>query len=950
MSNRKTIKGHFVNERYDKAFSTLSKLLDRDGIEYHIDWIVAQKFPKNPTFWKRGFGMQYFEGILKSNQLSTFLDFYFQQSTISVRPPRSNSTTSTYPYMDIPFLTKVSESHLDLLMDAVRTNQAFLKRNHLESLDFLQYHPSQEAKDFYRTIKYLYITNAREKKRLHQYDKDINSYSIDDLIIHFALFLEKKKWASANNIEALNDGFQPQLHPYISGFVNVLKRRKSRNIATIKDEETFLKRLITIINEKIEKNPSYERLDLIFQKYGEYQRFYHSVLASFSYDDNYEAIWRKDKMLVVKPKELNKHHNYEKNGYKYQYWLNYHLWQGRSLLEDYVKEGFVKIIGNDEQHRTMNETAQFSTIAYSNMLKEYSIGSKIKNGKNYFNPYLSLKIAELYGANLKARYLQPMLELSQNSTQSYLLNILQVLITVGKNKGALGLPIRWDNYHELQEKTYHAIQNGNIMDYKSSNPWEKPSEEELDNALDAIILDISNTRNIPYDLYESPILKIGNICYTFSTLLGDGNVFHLMNSLLYKKNNKNKQYNSSRTNDINQEIKKVAAQVENWFSTIGYQAISELEFKNKDYEGDMDCLALKDDTLFIIELKSTYNRTTLRAAHDYKKTLHKAGKQLKKIENYIKDYYEEFKTTLNGIIDLPEDYKALKLYPIVVSTTFEHDYKLFNNYKKISLFELKIILEDSKSALLLARANDMEWMQKKYLLNEINISGQGFQSNDYAEIIKDLVKDSSNHSFYQIGQKYAPAQIIEAIEKDKVWDFLDDKDYSEINAQNVSYQLMEKGSNFKEHHKLYQLALHAYHDLSDYHAALRYIEKALAIIELDIYYELQGNAYGCLRNTISSISSLQKAYKLNPQNSVVCTNLASSYAEFGDSKNAFMYFEKAIQLDRSNHHAYFNRGLLYLQIGYLDFAKRDFTTTIRINPSVALKIKAVLRGDVIKDF
>ncbi|MCB9052392.1 MAG: hypothetical protein H6556_23400 [Lewinellaceae bacterium] len=140
---------------------------------------------------------------------------------------------------------------------------------------------------------------------------------------------------------------------------------------------------------------------------------------------------------------------------------------------------------------------------------------------------------------------------------------------------------------------------------------------------------------------------------------------------------------------------------------------------------DIDLLAIKENHLFVMQLKMTYPRATLREAWKHRKDkLAEGGEQVKSSIDYLAKYWPEFRAKLN----IQKDWAELKVTPLVVSTSFEYDRDLFSGFLKISQFELERYLENDAFLLSaghedLLENNSLE-IEFKFYRDEEKLSGQ----------------------------------------------------------------------------------------------------------------------------------------------------------------------------------------------------------------------------------
>ena len=103
--------------------------------------------------------------------------------------------------------------------------------------------------------------------------------------------------------------------------------------------------------------------------------------------------------------------------------------------------------------------------------------------------------------------------------------------------------------------------------------------------------------------------------------------------------------------------------------------------------GDIDVICSKDGHLFVLELKSTYIRTSMQESWIYKtKVLRKAGHQLSKRVKAIKDNV----LSDESFIEIFGQTKHIHSW--IIDTSFDFDHEYFDGSLKVSSFELMYAL------------------------------------------------------------------------------------------------------------------------------------------------------------------------------------------------------------------------------------------------------------------
>ncbi|SEA17278.1 hypothetical protein SAMN05660420_01473 [Desulfuromusa kysingii] len=153
----------------------------------------------------------------------------------------------------------------------------------------------------------------------------------------------------------------------------------------------------------------------------------------------------------------------------------------------------------------------------------------------------------------------------------------------------------------------------------------------------------------------------------------------LFNAIVRQNRHGNKEYSTFQENKI-AEIFKLG----------GWKAISSKKLRGKYGRlSEIDVLAYKDGILFLIETKLTYFRTSIKEIHDHLPQLEKAGNQIERAMTALEMNYSK----VCDWFDIDETYNQLRIVPLIVSSSFEYDHHFFNGFRKVSLFELQLLLQ-----------------------------------------------------------------------------------------------------------------------------------------------------------------------------------------------------------------------------------------------------------------
>ncbi|MCK4258137.1 MAG: hypothetical protein KAX49_04120 [Halanaerobiales bacterium] len=222
-------------------------------------------------------------------------------------------------------------------------------------------------------------------------------------------------------------------------------------------------------------------------------------------------------------------------------------------------------------------------------------------------------------------------------------------------------------------------------------------------------------------------------------------------------------------------------QIAELFQKAGFNAIPSYEYSFKIgdeiKDGEIDVLAYKDQTLFVIQLKTTHARANVRDIFNHVEyALKKAGDQLSRDTIYLdaEEHFEEYKELLN--IDCT--FEELEVYPLAVSTSFEGNYTLIDDrFRKISLFELGLILMNGKGAFFSLK--DFMSMEDCFKLLNMTLGGnievgQEFFNKSLEDNEEQVVAAMEGYNLWSNGKECTSQDLIDAIEKNKVWDQLEE--------------------------------------------------------------------------------------------------------------------------------------------------------------------------------
>lgn len=308
------------------------------------------------------------------------------------------------------------------------------------------------------------------------------------------------------------------------------------------------------------------------------------------------------------------------------------------------------------------------------------------------------------------------------------------------------------------------------------------SRREVNNLVDFLTQDLEDPELKEIDFLTRPFIKIGEYHYWLSNLLRDRNWVHAIQYRILKEGLE------KNTKAISDNLE---AGIVNDFKKAGFQAINGFQYELRNGEkSDIDILAFRDHTLFVIELKTTYETEDLKRMQRYTfRTLHrKATQQLDKGlkflgENIRDNSLEELRVVCKEEgLDLDADISKFKIVPLIVSNTFDWDgARIQGRHLKIGLFELLIILKNDLYYLLNKAGEFSGFLREEGKekdsdqFPDLPVSFFDSGVNRFNPAFKPEPLDTSKEasSLWTEPDHCSADDLLSAIEEDKVWNFLD---------------------------------------------------------------------------------------------------------------------------------------------------------------------------------
>lgn len=584
-----------------------------------------------------------------------------------------NSTTNS------KFLIELADHYPQVLINSIRLNRAFLKQGHRSSLNILKTHPNVYCKNHYAVFTKLAEYENDFYYSFCEASQKINSLNPLEIFCWISLWFENKRATLF-----LSQG--AHILPYdINEYIETINFFLSYYFFENKEVLTSAKFKInqdwdiwpTVLKEAESLNdlsihPVWETLD----KAGAYLYFLQGTIETYSFDLNFEVNLKED-IAELKYINENKLKRWHIESAKLSEWYDYNrtfaietvnqkLQADPKFIED--KTGF----DYEMNYNKVVNIALSEKIANDFCLNESTLAG-VPNS-------LTLKVLRGFTSNAWGRYVNPMDKLNFINPSRWLKHISTNAFVFG-NVGISAIPtlmLSKDDFIKTIEK----------------NEQNNEFTEQVVNLIS------SNVKNLKYfdrlnpqiNLIGKPFLKINDFYFAFNGILGETNlqVSFLINTM---------QSNWVFHNQVeSKEVEQMEKNVKLMLNNAGFPNVicSTDYFQDNKRKGNFDAVAYENGVLLLIELKRSKMRIHLSDAHDeHENSLSKASNQLEKATKYISENFEKCKNEYFKELHIKETkYSQLKVYPIIVSTSFENDHVLINGkHLKISYYEFQRVLE-----------------------------------------------------------------------------------------------------------------------------------------------------------------------------------------------------------------------------------------------------------------
>ncbi len=720
-----------INDLENKSFGDVMSFLKETSCYQN-----GRSCKGSSLFWQSELPIKYFEE-LSNNPLYKELLFRYFSSPLNVNTK----------FLDLA--TKNTPKHL---IEIIKLSKAFEIKEHWDSFSVFKNHTNRTICNFYKELEYVKRLLKNWEKESKYFVSILEKLHYEDILIHTVSYFEKFKRSSKNTKGNRNliVSIEVNLIYVLNWILNIKKQKSLEDNFENKPKysiQEFRKKIAEtlpplntpesiegeyLLKEKIddEKKLIRETIEFFFQYYGIKHQInkYLVGFAEFEFIDKLEAELRTNKRFQIFQR------NDKKNSYEDFFYFN-KASENKKLKKEVenISETFAKEV-------TLNIYATSEYFKYLRLPLEYQTENfgiidlkKVFRLLNVFSLYFMPSGRMFIGTN-----------------------------TFTRPKPKVFLEYFKDDYIvccEEKELIYNCEMYFN---------WD---DKEVKNILGYLTTDLSVNRKFLIDLLTRPLIKIGTQYIWLSSLLRDRNWKNIMHRRIV----------AEKLNKHVEQSAKIEKQLADTFVKAGFNALSSHCYKG----GEIDTLAYKDNTLFVIELKTSYLVEDLIRNKEYqiRKFEYKATAQLERSIKYIKDNFHVIKEIKNLNIDC--NIEELKIVPLIVSNIYEADDLVIDSkFLKISMFELMVILHNDLYNLLNLKSG-------KIMVNsEMEIPIPFFEqmeNQNEPEIKQNNIKtDKETCSLWEDKNYCSVNDLIDAIENNKVWKFLDElREFNIVEAINL---------------------------------------------------------------------------------------------------------------------------------------------------------------------
>jgi hypothetical protein len=603
------------------------------------------------------------------------------------------------------FICELSYEFPNELILAIRLNKVFLNEYHSHSIAFLKTHANAELQKHYWFTRYLTKQDTLLLQLFTNCLGECQSLQTLDVLCWISIWYEEKRAKLFEKPDT--SGFQYDILPnievinfFLCHYFNDTKYNKSYDTLKAYND------VITLDNIKSEKP------EILFQQAvwkaldaaANYLYFVDGLLYVYCFDLNFD-ITQQENNITLTFIDKNVLHKWYIDEAKVRYWYDYYRTLAKELYDYQLNENqTITKLNQNKYNAEMNEEGAIRKGIAHFIAEDFGVENS--NLGLIKTPHL---ITALTGfiVNAWGRYVSPMDKLNAQNPNNWLNHTFENTLHFAKKSIHAG-PTRL-----LSESEF-------IQTILNTSELNETQAKELIAMLSFDVESIKtiNRFKLPLKINAKPFLKLGDFYFAFNGILGESNSQATIITSILESNNINQRQTRK------EEVERLEAKVKDKFVKAGFlNSLHSINYYNKkEIAGDFDVVVYEEGFLLLIEMKRSKLRHNLEEIHDeFMLSTLTAAKQLDKANQYVSANFMACKTTVFKPLGIKEiNSSELKIYTLIVSSTFEKDHERINNkHLKISLFELEFLLDEyfetttSKLKLFMNRIESNEfWKQR----------------------------------------------------------------------------------------------------------------------------------------------------------------------------------------------------------------------------------------------
>lgn len=562
---------------------------------------------------------------------------------------------------------KIARTSPDTFMQAVKASRLFIESRDLYYELKTQLANEKSLSEFFLVTDIFINQHEKLHNDIKSYQDILFEFGYLDILCLTSLYLMKYAPLHAEDVS------QIVIHGHVLSTIIQTRTdkpdRKKQSIDERYVEEKFVKYFLS-------KHPpkELEIFEEIVQSYKNLYLYETNLLDTYCHDDNYQVSIH-DQFLLLAPIDTERHVQWYLNGQKTEAMRHYYFEQALYEIDQEAKDA---TFGSPENHDINKYVAVLTDSMYLYVTEQFGLDEMI-NINNDFQLHLypvlhSLSsIIGLYQNQFSETYLG-----FYKKTNDWWI-AWHMLLSQGMINGQDRLPLIYSkngDFGSKINKIYQIDTGTQIEQFWVYNLTElRVSKEKVPN------------------IFEKPLIQIENFVFRMPWILAFSNpMTSFLNNLLRVHHNRDE-----RQYEVHKSERNLAAlfQKNGFIAEAGYEPKTNV---------DIDVIALKDDHLFILELKSTHIRSTLHDVQTHKnRNLYKAKQQLQKSYKVVNSLIKN-----NDYAFITKFGKPKYIHTWIVDTTFEFDHEILDKSLKISMFELIYSLNNIEESSVEQFVSDIE--------------------------------------------------------------------------------------------------------------------------------------------------------------------------------------------------------------------------------------------------